>query len=167
MRPILAVLVFSLSPVVSASPATAGATLRDSEGKAVGTATLSEVAGGVRVIVTLVGTPGIHGFHVHAVGKCTGPDFKSAGGHFNPRAKKHGAENAQGAHAGDMPNVVVLADGTGQADFVAPGVTLGTGSGSLFPRGGTALVLHARADDLKSDPAGNAGDRVACGVIER
>lgn len=167
MRTILAVLAFSLSTIASATPPAAGATLRDAQGKAVGTATFSEVAGGVRVIVTVIGTPGVHGFHVHAVGKCRGPDFSSAGAHFNPGAKKHGAENAKGAHAGDMPNLVVLADGTGQADFVARGVTLGAGAGSLFPKGGTALVLHARADDLKSDPAGNAGGRVACGVIER
>jgi Cu-Zn family superoxide dismutase len=122
----------------------------------------------VRIAVTVSGvTPGNHGFHVHLAGKCEGPDFKSAGGHFNPGAKEHGLESPKGAHAGDMPNLSVGADGTGKAEFVAHGTTLEAGAGSLFQKDGTALVLHAAADDMKSDPAGNAGGRIACGVIER
>jgi Cu-Zn family superoxide dismutase len=109
----------------------------------------------------------LHGFHVHAVGKCEGPEFKTAGGHFNPATKEHGLENPKGAHAGDMPNLAVGPDGNGKGEFLARGATLGDGAGSLFPEGGTALVLHAAPDDMKTDPAGNAGARIACGVIER
>lgn len=167
MRPILAVLAVTLPLFAWGTAPAARATLRDGLGKTVGSATFTEVDGGVRVVASVVATPGPHGFHIHAVGKCSGPDFKSAGGHFNPGAREHGLENVKGAHSGDMPNLVVLADGTGKADFVAKGATLGGGAGSLFQAGGTAVVLHAAADDLKSDPAGNAGDRVACGVIER
>lgn len=167
MRFVLAAVLASLPLAASAWP-TGTATLRDAQGKAVGTASLAPGEGGVKVTVAVSGVaPGLHGFHVHAVGKCEGPDFKSAGGHFNPGAKEHGLENPKGAHAGDMPNLMVGADGTGKGEFLALGATLGTGPGSLFPEGGTAVVLHAAPDDMKSDPAGNAGARIACGVIER
>jgi Cu-Zn family superoxide dismutase len=110
----------------------------------------------------------MHAFHVHGVGTCTAPDFTSAGGHYNPGAKEHGLQNPKGAHVGDMPNVVVDASGAATASFVLLGATLvGGGPGSLFQVGGTAVVLHAVADDMKTDPAGNAGARIACGVIER
>jgi Cu-Zn family superoxide dismutase len=122
----------------------------------------------VKIAVSVSGgAPGLHGFHVHAVGRCEGPDFKSAGGHFNPAAKEHGLENPKGAHAGDMPNLSVGADGSGKGEFLARGASLAPGPGSLFPDGGTAVVLHASPDDMKSDPAGNAGARIACGVVER
>jgi len=167
MRTLVAVLAASL-PLLAAAAPTATATLRDAQGKTVGTATLTSVEGGVKVAVSVTGvSPGLHGFHVHATGACTAPDFKSAGGHFNPGAKEHGLDNPKGSHAGDMPNLTVGADGTGKAEVVARGATLGAGAGSLFPEGGTAIVLHASADDLKSDPAGNAGARIACGVIEK
>ena len=99
----------------------------------------------------------MHGIHVHAVAKCEGPAFTSAGGHFNPDMKHHGLENPDGPHAGDMPNFTVAADGTAKATVVAPGVTMGDDPHSIFTDGGTALVIHAMADDMKSDPAGNAG----------
>jgi len=162
-----AAVIASIPVLASAAPA-ATATLRDAQGKTVGTAALSSAAGGVKIAVNVSGVaPGLHGFHVHAVGKCEGPDFKSAGGHFNPGSKEHGLENAKGAHAGDMPNLSVGPDGTGKGEFLARGASLEPGPGSLFPDGGTAVVLHAAPDDMKSDPAGNAGARIACGVVER
>lgn len=161
--------VVAASPYVArAAGPTGTATLRDASGKVVGTALLSNAEGGVRIEVTVAGVaPGPHGFHVHAVGKCEGPDFKSAGPHLNPAAKEHGTENPKGAHVGDLPNLQVGADGSGKGEFVARGATLGDGPGSLFAEGGTSLVLHAAPDDLRTDPAGNAGARIACGVVER
>jgi Cu-Zn family superoxide dismutase len=167
MRVLLLAVLVSFPVLVSAAPS-ATATLRDAAGKVVGTATITPGDGGVKISVSVSGVaPGLHGFHVHAVGKCEGPEFKSAGGHFNPATREHGLDNPKGSHAGDMPNLSVGADGTGKGDFLARGATLEPGPGSLFPDGGTALVLHAAPDDMKSDPAGNAGARIACGVIER
>jgi superoxide dismutase, Cu-Zn family len=166
MRHTLAVLVASLPLLAFAAPS-ATATLKDAQGKTVGTATLTPAPGGVKVAVSVSGVePGQHGFHVHAVGKCEAPDFKSAGGHFNPGAKEHGLENPKGSHAGDMPNLTVGADGTGKAEYLAHGASLEAGAGSLLAKDGTAVVLHGAADDMKSDPAGNAGPRIACGVVE-
>ena len=164
-----AVAVFVTFAVVAAAAGpSARATLRDAQGKEVGAATLTPGDGGVKIAVSVSGvSPGLHGFHVHAVGKCEGPEFKTAGGHFNPATREHGLENPRGAHAGDMPNLSVGPDGTGKGEFLARGASLGEGAGSLFPEGGTALVLHAAPDDMKTDPAGNAGARIACGVIER
>ena len=110
--------------------------------------------------------PGDHAIHIHAVAKCE-PPFTSAGGHFNPEGKKHGLENPEGPHAGDMNNFTVAADGTARTTLTDPRVTLGTGPNSVFSSGGTALVIHAKADDMKTDPAGNAGDRIACGTITK
>jgi Cu-Zn family superoxide dismutase len=167
MRSTFLALFVSVPLLASAAPS-ASATLRDAQGKTIGTVVITPAAGGVKVAVTVTGVaPGLHGFHVHAVGKCEGPDFKSAGGHFNPGSKEHGLDNPMGSHAGDMPNLTVGPDGTGKGEFVARGATLEAGPGSLFPEGGTAVVLHAAADDMKSDPAGNAGARIACGVIEK
>jgi Cu-Zn family superoxide dismutase len=147
------------------SPETAHATLRDANGAAMGTATLTETPHGVLIRVSLTGVPaGTHAFHVHANGVCE-PPFTSAGGHFNPAARQHGIENAMGMHAGDMPNVQVGADGALAFEVLNPAVTLGPGANSLLKEGGTALVLHGGADDYASDPAGNAGPRIACGVI--
>ena len=160
--------VFALCPFVAAAAPSASATLRDAQGKVVGTATMTPGEGGVKIAVSVSGVaPGLHGFHVHAVGKCEGPDFKSAGGHFNPAAKEHGLENPKGSHAGDMPNLSVGSDGSGKGEFLARGASLDAGPGSLFPDGGTSVVLHAAPDDMKSDPAGNAGARIACGVVAR
>ena len=160
--------VFALCPLVAAAGPSASATLRDVQGKVVGSATMTPGEGGVKIAVSVSGVaPGLHGFHVHAVGKCEGPDFKSAGGHFNPAAKEHGLENPKGSHAGDMPNLSVGPDGSGKGEFLARGASLDAGPGSLFPDGGTSVVLHAAPDDMKSDPAGNAGARIACGVVAR
>jgi Cu-Zn family superoxide dismutase len=151
------------------SPApTAKATLVNAQGQKVGEATLTETAGGVKIDLTVENLPpGVHAFHIHEKGGCTGPDFLSAGGHFNPFGKHHGLKNPQGPHAGDLPNLTVGPDGRGRATVVATLVTLKEGKNSLFQPGGTSLVIHEKADDDMTDPAGNAGPRIACGAITR
>ena len=142
--------------------------MKDGMGASVGTAELSPSEKGVSIKLNLMNLPpGVHGIHVHAVAKCEGPAFTSAGGHLNPDMKHHGLDNPDGPHAGDMPNVTVAADGTAKATVVAPGVTMGDGANSIFSNGGTAVVIHAMTDDQKTDPAGNAGARIACGVIAK
>jgi Cu-Zn family superoxide dismutase len=111
--------------------------------------------------------PGTHGIHIHAAGKCEGPDFKTAGGHFNPEMKKHGKDSADGAHAGDLLNITVPASGALKTSILATQVTLGEGSNSLFHEGGSAIAIHEKEDDYKTDPSGNSGARIACGVIQR
>jgi Cu-Zn family superoxide dismutase len=151
----------------AASAATATAVLLDAKGAEVGLATLTEEAGGVKVHAEVKGlAPGEHGFHVHAVGSCTAPAFTDAGSHFNPTNKQHGKDNPEGHHAGDLPNLVVQADGTGSIDFTIQGVTLGAGDLSLMDKDGSAVVVHANPDDYKTDPTGNAGDRIACGIVK-
>ncbi len=141
-------------------------TLRNPYSGVVGNATFSSDPAGVKVSVQVKGlTPGKHGIHIHMTGKCEGFDFASAGGHFNPNNKQHGMQNPQGAHAGDMPNLEVGADGSGTYVYINKQVTFGSGPNSLFQLGGTALVIHAGEDDEKTDPAGNSGARVACGVL--
>jgi superoxide dismutase, Cu-Zn family len=142
--------------------------LSDAQGNSVGTAELSPSAKGVNIRLDLKNlTPGIHAIHVHSAAKCEGPAFTTAGPHFNPDMKHHGLENPEGPHAGDIPNFTVGENGTAKATVVATGVTMGDDAHSVFSNGGTALVIHAKADDMKSDPAGNAGDRIACGLITK
>ena len=140
---------------------TARAELKDAQGTIVATATLTDANGGVRIALRASGLkPGAHGFHIHAVGVCEPPAFTSAGGHFNPLTKKHGHKNPEGAHAGDLPNLTVGADGTGSIETPAAGV-------ALKDVAGLALVIHADPDDETTDPTGNSGARVACGVITK
>ena len=153
---------------IAAHKNSAKAELKDAQGKIVGNAQLKEVGHGVQVAVQVNGLPaGTHAFHIHSVGQCEAPKFESAGKHFNPENKKHGLKNPEGPHAGDLPNVVVGSNGKGKAKVVNTHFTLGEGENSVFHTGGTAIVIHEKADDEKTDPAGNAGARIACGVIEK
>ena len=141
--------------------------LKDSSGKAVGDADLLQTPAGVLIKLQIKGLlPGEHAFHVHAVGKCEAP-FESAGPHFNPGNHKHGIMSGEG-HAGDMPNLYVPQSGELSVEVVNTAISLEKGKpNSLFDNDGASLVIHAKADDYKTDPAGNAGDRIACGVIQQ
>ena len=155
---------------LSPDPDTRGAeaVLFDSEGRRIGEAVFAEVDDNPVVVMRLRAwglPPGIHGFHIHESGSCESPAFETAGGHFNPHRRKHGLGNPQGPHAGDLPNLLVPADGRICVTMAIRRVTLGDGKHSLLPIQGTSLVIHAEPDDGESEPEGNSGARIACGVI--
>lgn len=141
--------------------------LKNTEGDEVGEVNLEETDRGVRILLEAANLPkGTHGIHIHETGACEKPDFESAGGHFNPTNASHGTEHEKGAHAGDLPNIEVAEDGTIKEELLAKGVTLKMDQeNTLFDSNGSALVIHEKADDNKSQPSGGSGDRIACGEI--
>jgi superoxide dismutase, Cu-Zn family len=154
------------SDSAGATPArgSAVAELRTADGTAAGRAVATEQGGGVQIALTVDGMPaGLHGAHVHMTGRCDPPDFTTAGGHWNPTGMQHGTQNPQGPHAGDLPNLTIAADGRGSMTMMLPSGTLD----GMLDVDGAAFVVHAAADDLRTDPSGNSGGRVACGVFQR
>ena len=153
--------------IAQTAPESARAELKNAEGQVVGQAVLTDAPQGVLLHVTLTDVPeGTHAFHIHAVGKCE-PPFTTAGGHFNPATKQHGIENAMGMHAGDLPNIDVPTSRRLTFDAFDRDITIKAGPNSVFDADGSAIVIHQGKDDYKSDPAGNAGARIVCGVITK
>lgn len=147
-------------PVANAMSATA--TIMTASGATVGRATATDVAGGIRYTIDADGMPaGTHGAHIHMTGRCDAPDFATAGGHWNPTASKHGTMNPMGPHEGDLPNLIVGTGGRATLAVTVPGQTMA----GLMDADGAAIVIHAGPDDLKTDPSGNSGGRIACGVF--
>lgn len=141
----------------------AEAVLRDASGATVGRADLTRKADRLRLSIDVSGqTPGEHGLHIHTVGRCEAPAFTSAGPHWNPGMKQHGRDNPMGAHMGDLPNLVVGPDGRGELSAELPGEMA-----ELLDADGASIIVHATADDYKTDPSGNSGGRIACGVFEK
>ena len=153
-------------PYVNPPPPAAAAGLVDGSGRPAGQAVLVEQGGGVRLLLDVTGlTPGNKAVHFHEVGQCVGPSFNSAGRHFNPKQAEHGTANPRGPHAGDLPDITVDASGRGHLEVTVTRATLKKGPTSLLDEDGSAIVVHERPDDARTDPDGGSGARVACGVL--
>ncbi len=145
---------------------TARAVLRDARGQAVGNAELSQESGGVRVRLAATAMPaGTYGSHVHMVGRCDAPEFTTAGEHWNPTGARHGRDNPDGPHLGDLPNLSVSANGRGSIEYLVTGATIAGTGASMIDADGSALLIHAAADDYRTDPSGKSGARIACGIV--
>jgi Cu-Zn family superoxide dismutase len=166
---IAAIFALGAGQAMAQQGATAKASFADASGKAVGTAQLVQTEKGVLIDLDLKGVPpGPHGIHIHQTGKCDGAaKFTSAGGHFAVTGQDHGYHSGKGPHAGDLPNLIVPESGALKQQIFTPGVTLGSGDNSVFDADGSAIVIHAKGDDYRSQPAGDSGDRIACAVIEK
>lgn len=163
---VLALAGCSLAATRPVTDNTATAELKNPSGATVGTAVLTDIGDGVRVVLEMKGMPpGEHAVHVYETGVCEPPAFTSAGGHFNPEKKQHGLLNPTGPHAGDLPNITITSEGTGRLESHTTRISVGPGASSVFDADGSALVVHAGRDDFKTDPTGNSGARIACGVI--
>jgi Cu-Zn family superoxide dismutase len=163
---LFAAVAMARSGQADAQPALGFAEIRSADGRLVGAASFQRVQDGVEIRARFQGLPpGQHGYHVHAVGKCEPPAFVTAEGHFNPTMHEHGLQNPRGPHVGDLPNLVIGEDGTAALKALARGASLAPGDASLFDLDGSALVIHADPDDEVTDPAGNSGPRIACGVL--
>jgi Cu-Zn family superoxide dismutase len=146
----------------------ARADIVNAQGKSIGTASLRETKDGAVLTINVKGLPqGLHAIHFHSVGKCEGPAFTSAGPHFNPFGKQHGLKNFAGPHAGDLPDMYVQKNGAGRYEVLTDSIRLGSGETSIFDADGTTIIIHVTADDNITDPAGNSGDRIGCGVITK
>ena len=160
-----AILIAAAFPAAAQS---AHADIMNASGQKIGEAKFHQTKEGVSISVNVSQIPpGTHGIHIHQTGQCTAPDFKTAGGHFNPDNKKHGAKNPEGPHNGDLGNITANAEGKAKATFLDPRVTLTDGPNSLLPQTGTSIMIHAQPDDEMTDPSGNSGGRFACGVIQK
>ncbi|HEY0043752.1 MAG TPA: superoxide dismutase family protein [Allosphingosinicella sp.] len=152
---------------VPLGPAAAAAEIQDAGGRVVARATAEEAGEGVRLRIEAEGmAPGAYGAHVHTTGRCDAPGFTTAGPHWNPTGQQHGKDNPAGMHKGDLPNLLVGTDGRGSFEYTVLGAAIGGGGASaMLDMDGAAVVIHQRADDYRTDPSGNSGDRIACGVL--
>jgi superoxide dismutase, Cu-Zn family len=147
-------------------PGSASTQLQDSSGRTVAAASAAEAGDALRVRVEAAGLGvGVYGVHLHSAGRCDPPSFESAGPHWNPANREHGRDNPRGQHLGDLPNLLVGTDGRGSLEFTIPGADLAGGNRRLLDADGAAIVLHARPDDYRTDPSGNSGARIACGIL--
>lgn len=164
----LGAMFFAAAASYASAQERARADVKNADGKSVGTAEFHETKQGVVLTLRLTGMPpGLHAVHIHSVGKCEAPGFTSAGGHFNPLSMKHGLKNPGGPHAGDLPDLYVDKDGAARYEVLTESITLDGDKTSVLAGNGKAIVIHATADDNLTDPAGNSGDRIACGVIAK